>query len=106
MGAGTLGFAARHRVGAIVGSIESAWAMIAGQANPTEWSIGRRAIGRLVPVDYAGTDIGPKLVVEFGTVADQARRQTEPGVVRFMNCRVKILDPDDLKNGSEDFLIR
>ena len=80
--------------------------MVARKANAAKRSIRRRAVGRLVPVDHAGADIGPELVVELGTVADQARREPEPRVVGFVNCRIEIPDPDDLKYRSKDFLVR
>src|SRR4051812_14205139 len=64
--------AARDRIGTIVGRVEGAWPMVARQADPAERRIRRRTIGRLVPVDHTGVNVGPKPVVIRWAVADQA----------------------------------
>src|SRR3954447_16503674 len=64
--------AARDRIGAIIGGVECARAMVAGKADPAERSVRGSAVGRLVPVDDAGPDTGPEFVVLLGSPADQA----------------------------------
>ena len=40
-----------------------------------------------------------------GAAADQAGGEAEAGVVRFGDRRVEILDPDDLQDRAEQFLV-
>src|SRR4051794_13239684 len=90
-GARGVGLAAGHRVGAIIGGVEGARAVVARQAEPAERRGRRRAIGRLVPVDHAGPDVGPELVVHLGAAADEARGKAEAGVVGFVDRGVEVL---------------
>ncbi len=75
--------------------------MIARQADTPERRGRGGPVGRAIPVDHPGTRVGPELVVELGASADQRRRQTEGGVVRFGNRRLETVDAHDLKQRAE-----
>src|SRR4051794_25242458 len=83
-GARAVGFAAGHGIGAIIGGVEGARAVIAAEAKPAERRVRRRSVGRLVPVDHAGADVRPEFVVELGAAADQAGGEAEAGVVSLV----------------------
>src|SRR5207342_2097580 len=97
--------AAGHRISAIIRGVESARAMVAGKPDAPERSIGRGAVGWLVPIDDAGPHVGPELVVHFRAAPDQAGGKTEARVVRFLDCRVEIGDADHLKDWAENLLV-
>src|SRR3954454_5169887 len=78
------GFAAGHGIGAIIGGVEGARPVVAGQPDAPEGRIRRSAVGRLVPVDHARPDIGPEFVVRSRPAADQARGEPEGRVVSFL----------------------
>jgi hypothetical protein len=79
--------------------------VISRETNAAERGVGRRAIGRLVPVDHARPDIGPEAVVQFWVLGQHACRQTEARAVGLVDRRVEILDPDQLQHRTEQLLI-
>ena len=62
---------AGDRIGAIVGGVERGRAVVARKADPAERRGRRGAVGRPVPVDDAGADVGPEAVVVLRVAADQ-----------------------------------
>ena len=76
---GALGFGAGHRIGAIIGGVIGARAVVAGEADAAERRGRGGAVGRLVPVDHAGADIGPEAVVKLRAAADQAGGEAVAG---------------------------
>src|SRR5438309_186746 len=54
---GPLGLAAGDRISAIIGGVEGAGPVVAGQADATERRVRRRAVGWLVPVDDPGANV-------------------------------------------------
>ncbi len=73
---------------------------------PPNGRAGGRAVGRLVPVDDAGADIGPEAVVELWAAADQRGGEAVAGGIRLGDRGVEIGDADHLQHRAEQLHVR
>ena len=101
-----VGFAAGHRIGAIIGGVKALGRWLPRQADAAERRVRRRAVGRLVPVDHARRGRWPRSGrTSSGFRRQQARGEAEAGVVGLVDRGVEILDPDQLQHRAEQFLV-